>query len=106
MSCSTCNPHSVAMIGSLLWALLRWLLQSQWLILLNTFPIRFATETIIFYHYPHLNTWAFRLGIAIAAVGSSLAIAIAIPEINLIFELVGATTGSFVCFICPGMLLL
>jgi len=46
-----------------------------------------------------------RLGIAAAVVASSLGAALALPEINLVFELIGATTGSFVCFIGPGLLL-
>jgi len=72
---------------------------------LNIFPIRFAVETAVFFKWPHLNTPAFRAFLAIAAVAACLVVAILLPEINLIFELIGATTGSFVCFIGPGMLL-
>ncbi|CAJ1384384.1 unnamed protein product [Effrenium voratum] len=71
---------------------------------LNIFPIRFSLETALFYHSPHLDVPGMRTGIAVAAVTSSLCVAIALPQINLIFELIGATTGSFVCFIGPGLL--
>ncbi|OLP94784.1 Vacuolar amino acid transporter 2 [Symbiodinium microadriaticum] len=71
---------------------------------LNIFPIRFSVETALFYHRPSLNCSAVRTGIAVGAVASSLIVAIALPQINLIFELIGATTGSFVCFIGPGLL--
>lgn len=71
---------------------------------LNIFPIRFSVETILFYHRPHLNTKFMRVLIAVFAVGLSLVGAIYIPSLNLVFEIVGATTGSFVCFIGPGML--
>merc|ERR1719223_990944 len=71
---------------------------------LNIFPIRFSVETFLFYHRPHLNTKCVRFTIGAIAVGLSLAGAIFIPSINLVFELVGATTGSFVCFIGPGAL--
>eukprot|EP00928_Gymnodinium_smaydae_P032575 TRINITY_DN23550_c0_g1_i1.p1 TRINITY_DN23550_c0_g1~~TRINITY_DN23550_c0_g1_i1.p1 ORF type:complete len:597 (+),score=73.97 TRINITY_DN23550_c0_g1_i1:77-1867(+) len=71
---------------------------------LNIFPIRFAVEIALFYYMPHMNTRFVRSSIAIAAVFSCLVVAIALPEINLIFELIGATTGSFVCFISPGVL--
>jgi len=72
---------------------------------LNIFPIRFAVETALFYKWPHLNTRASRVALGTGAVMASLIVAIALPEINLIFELIGATTGSFVCFIGPGLLL-
>lgn len=71
---------------------------------LNIFPIRFTVETVLFYHKPHLNTKAIKFVICVVAVGLALIGAIFVPGINLIFELVGATTGSFVCFIGPGML--
>ncbi|CAK9074289.1 unnamed protein product [Durusdinium trenchii] len=45
-----------------------------------------------------------KISIAVAAVASSLLVAIALPQINLVFELIGATTGSFVCFLGPGLL--
>eukprot|EP00444_Apocalathium_aciculiferum_P002153 CAMPEP_0183395692 /NCGR_PEP_ID=MMETSP0370-20130417/9500_1 /TAXON_ID=268820 /ORGANISM="Peridinium aciculiferum, Strain PAER-2" /LENGTH=560 /DNA_ID=CAMNT_0025576357 /DNA_START=71 /DNA_END=1753 /DNA_ORIENTATION=- len=72
---------------------------------LNIFPIRFAVETAIFFKWPHLNTRAVRTVLAIIAVATCLVVAILLPEINLIFELIGATTGSFVCFIGPGLML-
>eukprot|EP00913_Durusdinium_trenchii_P006824 g6415.t1 len=56
-------------------------------------------ETALFYHKPHLDRPGVRTGIAVAAVASSLLVAIALPQINLVFELIGATTGSFVCFL-------
>eukprot|EP00442_Polarella_glacialis_P052463 CAMPEP_0115058988 /NCGR_PEP_ID=MMETSP0227-20121206/6660_1 /TAXON_ID=89957 /ORGANISM="Polarella glacialis, Strain CCMP 1383" /LENGTH=588 /DNA_ID=CAMNT_0002444045 /DNA_START=50 /DNA_END=1816 /DNA_ORIENTATION=+ len=71
---------------------------------LNIFPIRFTVESALFYNRPHLNTRAMRTGIAVTAVSCSLVSAIVLPQINLIFELIGATTGSFVCFIGPGLL--
>jgi len=46
-----------------------------------------------------------RTVLAIIAVATCLVVAILLPEINLIFELIGATTGSFVCFIGPGLML-
>jgi len=73
---------------------------------LNIFPIRFAVETAMFFRWPHLNTPVVRAALAITAVAACLVVAIMLPEINLIFELIGATTGSFVCFISPGLLLL
>merc|ERR1712096_592747 len=51
---------------------------------LNIFPIRFAVETILFFHWPELNTRVMRLGIAVAAVGSAFGVAVAIPSINVI----------------------
>lgn len=71
---------------------------------LNIFPIRFAVETILFYRHPWLDNRPMRLCIAFVAVALSLGAAVVLPEINLIFELIGATTGSFVCFISPGLL--
>jgi len=71
---------------------------------LNIFPIRFTVETVLFYHKPHLNTKFVKFLIGVVAVGLSLIGAILVPSINVVFELVGATTGSFVCFIGPGML--
>eukprot|EP00928_Gymnodinium_smaydae_P031838 TRINITY_DN23241_c0_g1_i2.p1 TRINITY_DN23241_c0_g1~~TRINITY_DN23241_c0_g1_i2.p1 ORF type:complete len:401 (-),score=42.83 TRINITY_DN23241_c0_g1_i2:217-1419(-) len=71
---------------------------------LNIFPIRFAVEVALFYHKPHLNNRIVRSAIAIVAVVLCFVVAVSIPEINLIFELIGATTGSFVCFISPGLL--
>merc|ERR1719401_1365505 len=71
---------------------------------LNIFPIRFAVETALFYHRPQWKTQAVRFSIAVVAVGSSLGVAMICPGINLIFELIGAITGSFVCFIGPGLL--
>eukprot|EP00434_Breviolum_minutum_P028107 symbB.v1.2.024864.t1/scaffold2382.1/size80501/3 len=95
---------------------------------LNIFPIRFSVgfsvETALFYHKPHLDLPGMRTGIAVVAVACSLVVAIALPQINLVFELIGllpvsvlwctaepqwacgieATTGSFVCFLGPGLL--
>lgn len=71
---------------------------------LNIFPIRFSVETALFYHKPQLDLPGMRTGIAVAAVACSLVVAIALPQINLVFELIGATTGSFVCFLGPGLL--
>jgi amino acid permease len=73
---------------------------------LNIFPIRYSVETILFYHRPSLESRFMKIVIAVVAVGTSLVAAVYIPSINLVFELVGATTGSFVCFIGPGLLYL
>ena len=71
---------------------------------LNIFPIRFAIQTALFYRQPKWDKPGVRFAIAAGAVFSSLAVAIALPSINVIFEVIGATTGSFVCFIGPGLL--
>lgn len=72
---------------------------------LNIFPIRFAVESALFYKWPHLNKRKYQTLLAVCAVLAALAVAIVMPHINLIFEIIGATTGSFVCFIGPGLLI-
>mmetsp|Transcript_75929 Transcript_75929/g.158350 ORF Transcript_75929/g.158350 Transcript_75929/m.158350 type:complete len:588 (-) Transcript_75929:124-1887(-) len=72
---------------------------------LNIFPIRFTVETAIFFKWPHLNTPSTRFLIGFTTVAASLLVAVIVPEINLVFELIGATTGSFVCFIGPGLMI-
>lgn len=71
---------------------------------LNIFPIRYSLETALFYWRPSLNCRSVSVSIAVTTVACALICAIVLPEINLVFELVGATTGSFVCFIGPGVL--
>eukprot|EP00929_Paragymnodinium_shiwhaense_P103203 TRINITY_DN66527_c0_g2_i3.p1 TRINITY_DN66527_c0_g2~~TRINITY_DN66527_c0_g2_i3.p1 ORF type:complete len:553 (+),score=105.52 TRINITY_DN66527_c0_g2_i3:44-1660(+) len=71
---------------------------------LNIFPIRYAVETLLFYRMPSWNTSGTRFVITASTVALALGAAVSIPEINLVFELVGATTGSFVCFLAPGLL--
>merc|ERR1711972_1055177 len=60
---------------------------------LNIFPIRFALETLLFYKWPTMNTKCMRVTLAALAVGACLLVALVLPEINLIFELIGATTA-------------
>merc|ERR1740123_1205018 len=71
---------------------------------LNIFPIRFAVETTLFFFYPNLDNQPMKLLIAALTVGAAFGVAVILPEINLVFELIGATTGSFCCFIGPGFM--
>ncbi|CAL1155557.1 unnamed protein product, partial [Cladocopium goreaui] len=90
--------------GNVLGNLQPMLCANDWIVRSGVAGMAFAVETALFYHKPQLDLPGMRTGIAVVAVACSLVVAIALPQINLVFELIGATTGSFVCFLGPGLL--
>eukprot|EP00919_Chromeraceae_sp_WS-2016_P028753 GHVR01068090.1.p1 GENE.GHVR01068090.1~~GHVR01068090.1.p1 ORF type:complete len:603 (+),score=95.39 GHVR01068090.1:208-1809(+) len=72
---------------------------------LNIFPCRFALEIMLFYSQPHLQGKKIYSNIiAVSMVVLSLILAIFVPQISLVFEFVGCTSGAFISFILPGLL--
>jgi len=72
---------------------------------LNVFPIRYSVETIILYKWDKLDKHRNVLRLVITATIVMLAwiTAVLIPSISIVFSLVGAFSGSIVCYIAPAM---
>eukprot|EP00743_Colponemidia_sp_Colp-15_P003816 GILK01004116.1.p1 GENE.GILK01004116.1~~GILK01004116.1.p1 ORF type:complete len:562 (+),score=86.08 GILK01004116.1:152-1687(+) len=68
---------------------------------LNIFPCRYTIDIMLFLGKPPSRIRFILLTVLV--VGAALALAIAVPGINVVFELLGGTSSAFVCFILPGL---
>ena len=73
---------------------------------LNIFPIRFAVETVLVIRFHIEDTPSTQNMVVIVTVLCSLFCGIMIPSINIVFSFVGATAGTFVCFVAPAVFFL
>lgn len=67
---------------------------------LNVFPIKLTFEQL-FIHAGITNVSGKSRIVAVLVVALSLVFAISIPNVTTIFDLIGATVGSFICFVLP-----
>merc|ERR550519_1056010 len=72
---------------------------------LNIFPIRYSVETILLYNWESLDEHrnVLRLIVTSSIVMLAWATAVLIPSISVVFSLVGAFSGSVVCYIAPAL---
>ncbi|EER08191.1 10 transmembrane domain, possible aa transporter, putative [Perkinsus marinus ATCC 50983] len=66
---------------------------------LNIYPVR---TTILYSLNPKKHRTIIGIVIATLTVALSFAVAVALPDVNMILGLVGAIAGSIVCFLGPG----
>jgi len=71
----------------------------------NMFPVRYSIETIVLYHRPDLEreVKTVRLVVTVCCVFLTLLCAILIPNIAQVFGLIGAFSGSVICYIAPAL---
>jgi amino acid permease len=67
---------------------------------LNVFPIKLTFEQL-FIHAGISNVSGKSGMVAFLVVALSLVFAITIPNVTTIFDIIGATVGSFICFVLP-----
>jgi len=75
---------------------------------LNIFPIRYCVETICVFHWEALENHRakLRVGITTFVVLMAWISAVLIPSLSTVFSLVGAFSGSVVCYIAPAMFII
>lgn len=74
---------------------------------LSIFPIRFCAEALFFFKWPRMRGLCRCMAnsiISLLCVSMVAGIAVLLPSVNIIVELVGAFSGSIVCFVSPGIL--
>lgn len=67
---------------------------------LNIFPIRFTLEFMI-YGKDHEASKLQRIIMTTLICSAALGVALAVPSINIVFQLLGGTSSAFVCFVLP-----
>jgi len=72
---------------------------------LNVFPIKLTFEQL-FIHAGIQNIFVASRLVAVFVVLLSLVCAIAIPNVSTIFDLIGTTVGSLICFVLPAAIYL
>eukprot|EP00397_Hematodinium_sp_SG-2012_P021493 GEMP01022206.1.p1 GENE.GEMP01022206.1~~GEMP01022206.1.p1 ORF type:complete len:537 (+),score=116.27 GEMP01022206.1:161-1771(+) len=72
---------------------------------LNIFPIRYSIETLVLFSRPQWESKRklLRVVITVTCVLLSLIFAIIIPGIDKVFGLIGAFSGSIICYIAPAL---
>eukprot|EP00744_Colponema_vietnamica_P007174 GILI01010359.1.p1 GENE.GILI01010359.1~~GILI01010359.1.p1 ORF type:complete len:534 (-),score=143.64 GILI01010359.1:524-2125(-) len=71
---------------------------------LNIFPCRYSIDVLLFHNRPYSRVRTVL--ITLFTVAAALGIAVVVPGINVVFELLGGTASAFVCFILPGAFIL
>lgn len=67
---------------------------------LNIFPCRFTIEFMI-WGKDHQNSFLMRFLLTLVICGAALGVAIAVPSIRVVFQLLGGTSSAFVCYVLP-----
>lgn len=72
---------------------------------LNMFPVRYSLETLVLFRRPDWEPKRrlVRNVIIVSCVLLSLVFALIIPSINKVFSLIGAFSGSIICYIAPAL---
>jgi len=69
---------------------------------MNIFPCRYSIEMVLFFNQPQLISRTVSMIIASSTVALTFVIAVFLPSISIVFEIIGSTSGAFVSFILPG----
>ena len=67
----------------------------------NMFPCRFSLDVLLFAPCGKKYGSARHIGITLVVATASLAIALYVPGIQVVFTLMGGTSSAFVCFMLP-----
>jgi amino acid permease len=68
---------------------------------INVFPTRLALDSLCFGRMGERHRTARHVGLTLAITSTSLLTALAVPDISVVFSLMGGTCSAFVCFIMP-----
>lgn len=67
---------------------------------LNIYPCRYTLE-YLFFSKEHQVTEVERMFLSACICGATLGIALLVPSLNVLFQLLGGTASAFVCFVLP-----
>jgi len=67
----------------------------------NLYPCRYALDVVLFPKWGDSHAVSRRVGLTLGIAGLSLLIALVVPDISVVFSLMGGTASAYVCFIMP-----
>jgi len=67
----------------------------------NLYPCRYALDVLCFPHWGDSYAFSRRVGLTLGIAALSLVIALVVPDISVVFQLMGGTASAYVCFIMP-----
>eukprot|EP00964_Phaeocystis_antarctica_P122303 scaffold85975_cov62-Phaeocystis_antarctica.AAC.2 len=73
----------------------------------NVFPCRYALDALLFRRLcgldkdPTRHRMVRHVGLTLLIAGSGLLIALYVPGINVVFQLMGGTGSAFICYMLP-----
>jgi len=70
---------------------------------LNVHPCRYALDVLLFGRQGWADRQLRHVGLTILIAGSGLLVALYVPGINVVFQLMGSTSSAFVCFVLPAI---
>ena len=68
---------------------------------LNIHPCRYTLDTLFFQQYGAKRSVVRHTAWTLAIASAGLLIALYVPGINVVFQLMGSTSSAFVCFVLP-----
>ena len=66
---------------------------------LVVFPCRYTMDVMLFHKSP--PNWWRHFGLTAVICGLTLVVSLKVPNISVVFQLMGGTTSAFVCFVLP-----
>jgi amino acid permease len=70
---------------------------------LNIHPCRYTLDVLICGRFSEVDRTVRHVGWTLFIAGSGLLIALHVPGINIVFQLMGSTSSAFVCFVLPAV---
>ena len=70
---------------------------------LNIHPCRYTLDVLICGRFSEIDRTVRHVGWTLLIAGSGLLIALHVPGINIVFQLMGSTSSAFVCFVLPAV---
>ena len=70
---------------------------------LNIHPCRYTLDVLLYGHLGRVDRTVRHVAWTLLIAGSGLLIALYVPGINIVFQLMGSTSSAFVCFVLPAI---